>query len=71
MAAAKKSPTKKAAKASTDADATGDEGAAPAQPRRPLVRNVSINGVWYGPAWGNAADYPDDGHDGRDELFEG
>lgn len=70
MAAAKKSPTKKATKSSAVADATDEEGAVPAQPRRPLARNVNIDGVWYGPAWGNADQYPPDGIDGRDQLFE-
>ncbi len=67
MAAPKKSA--KSPRVESGDDAT--EVAAPAAARRPLVRNVNIGGVWYGPAWGNADQYPDTGHDGRPELFEG
>lgn len=40
--------------------------------RRPLTRNVFIDGVGYGPDWGNAGDYPEDWTGGKDRphLFE-
>lgn len=65
--------------APVDAEDGGGEfpvvGEAPAageapSPRRPLARNVNIGGVWYGPAWGNADQYPDDWAGLRERLFE-
>lgn len=50
-------------------DGAGDAASVPGK-RRPLIVNVPIDGVWYGPAWGNADKYPADAVDGRDELFE-
>lgn len=61
-------PAKKSATPGADTP-SGGGSPTPRGSRRPLVVNVSIGGVWYGPAWGNADAYPDDGHDGRPELF--
>lgn len=76
MAAAKKA--SKAAKASEPSvdessrveSGTDDQGSATsAGTRPPLAVNINIDGVWYGPAHGNADQYPDHGHDGRPQLF--
>ena len=63
--AAKKPAAKKVGSVSTP----NTEPAAPSKKRPSLVRNINIDGKWYGPAWGNADAYPDEGHDGRPELF--
>lgn len=63
MTAKKKTPAKRPAAKPTEA--TPKAKAKPA-----LVRNINLDGVWYGPYYGNADQYPDDHAHIRPSLFE-